>query len=144
MKMLHEIAKCVKQYNADVGFGFDGDGDRVGVIDNLGNEIFADKIGLLIARNISTKYKNSKFIVDVKSTGLFATDKILKRNNCKTVYWKTGHSYIKRKVNQDNAIAGFEKSGHFFFNKPLGYGFDDGINSAIQVCNLLDLSLIHI
>jgi len=138
MKMLHEIAKCVKQYNADVGFGFDGDGDRVGVIDNLGNEIFADKIGLLIARNISAKHKNSKFIVDVKSTGLFATDKILKRNNCKTVYWKTGHSYIKRKVNQDNAIAGFEKSGHFFFNQPLGYGFDDGINSAIQVCNLLD------
>ena len=56
---------------------------------------------------------------------------------CKKLYWKTGHSYIKRKVNEDKAIAGFEKSGHFFFNKPLGYGFDDGINSAIQVCHLL-------
>ena len=65
-------------------------------------------------------------------------DEILKKNNCKTIYWKTGHSYIKRKVNEENAIAGFEKSGHFFFNRPLGYGFDDGINSAIQVCNLLD------
>ena len=65
-------------------------------------------------------------------------DEILKKNNCKTIYWKTGHSYIKRKVNEDKAIAGFEKSGHFFFNNPLGYGFDDGINSAIQVCNLLD------
>ena len=138
MKMLHEIAKCVKENNADVGFGFDGDGDRVGVIDNTGNEIFADKIGLLIARNISNTHKNSKFVVDVKSTGLFMNDEVLKKNNCKTIYWKTGHSYIKRKVNEDKAIAGFEKSGHFFFNNPLGYGFDDGINSAIQVCNLLD------
>ncbi len=138
MVMLHEIAKCVKTNNADVGFGFDGDGDRVGVIDNKGNEIFADKIGLLIARNISNQYKNSKFVVDVKSTGLFMNDEVLKKNNCETIYWKTGHSYIKRKVNEDKAIAGFEKSGHFFFNKPLGYGFDDGINSAIQVCNLLD------
>ena len=137
MKMLHEIAKCVKENNADVGFGFDGDGDRVGVIDNKGNEIFADKIGLLIARNISNQYPKSKFIVDVKSTGLFEEDAILKKNNCKTLYWKTGHSYIKRKVNEEKAIAGFEKSGHFFFNKPLGYGFDDGINSAIQVCHLL-------
>ena len=67
MKMLHEIAKCVKENEADVGFGFDGDGDRVGVIDNNGNEIFADKIGLLIARNISENFKNSKFVVDVKS-----------------------------------------------------------------------------
>ena len=137
MKMLHEIAKSVKENNADVGFGFDGDGDRVGVIDNNGNEIFADKIGLLIARNISNEYKNSKFIVDVKSTGLFEKDEILRNNNCNTLYWKTGHSYIKRKVNEENAIAGFEKSGHFFFNNPLGYGFDDGINSAIQVCKLL-------
>ncbi len=137
IKMLHEIAKCVKENDADIGFGFDGDGDRVGVIDNNGNEIFADKIGLLIARNISEKHPSSKFIVDVKSTGLFEEDEILNKNNCKTIYWKTGHSYIKRKVNEENAIAGFEKSGHFFFNKPLGYGFDDGINSAIQVCNLL-------
>ena len=136
--MLHEISKCVKENKADVGFGFDGDGDRVGVIDNNGNEIFADKIGLLIARNISEQHKNSKFVVDVKSTGLFEKDEILIKNNCQTIYWKTGHSYIKRKVNTENAIAGFEKSGHFFFNKPLGYGFDDGINSASQICHLLD------
>jgi phosphomannomutase/phosphoglucomutase len=59
-------------------------------------------------------------------------------NKCETIYWKTGHSHIKRKVNTEKALAGFEKSGHFFFNKPLGYGYDDGINSAIQVCHLLD------
>ena len=138
LEMLHAIAKAVKDNNADIGFGFDGDGDRVGVIDNDGNEIFSDKIGLLIARNLSSKHKNSKFIVDVKSTGLYSKDKVLIENNCKTIYWKTGHSHIKRKVNTENALAGFEKSGHFFFNKPLGYGYDDGINSAIQVCHLLN------
>ena len=138
LDMLHEIAKAVKDNKADIGFGFDGDGDRVGVIDNEGNEIFSDKIGLLIARNLSTKYKNSKFIVDVKSTGLYSKDKILLENNCETIYWKTGHSHIKRKVNHEKALAGFEKSGHFFFNQPLGYGYDDGINSAIHVCHLLE------
>jgi phosphomannomutase/phosphoglucomutase len=137
LEMLHAIAKSVKENNADIGFGFDGDGDRVGVIDNKGNEIFSDKIGLLIARNLSAKHKKSKFIVDVKSTGLYSKDKILLENQCKTIYWKTGHSHIKRKVNTEKALAGFEKSGHFFFNKPLGYGYDDGINSAIQVCHLL-------
>ena len=138
LKMLNEIAKCVKENGADIGFGFDGDGDRVGVIDNKGNEIFSDKIGLLIARNLSSKYKNSKFIVDVKSTGLFSNDEILKKNNCETIYWKTGHSHIKRKVNKENSLAGFEKSGHFFFNNPIGFGYDDGINSAIQVCHILN------
>ena len=138
LEMLHAISKSVKDNKADIGFGFDGDGDRVGVIDNKGNEIFSDKIGLLIARNLSKDHKNSKFVVDVKSTGLYSKDEILKQNNCKTIYWKTGHSHIKRKVNLDKALAGFEKSGHFFFNEPLGYGYDDGINSAIQVCKLLE------
>ncbi len=138
LKMLHEIAKVVKENKADIGFGFDGDGDRVGVIDDKGNEIFSDKIGLLIARNLSRSYKNSKFIVDVKSTGLYTNDKVLNENQCETIYWKTGHSHIKRKVHSEKALAGFEKSGHFFFNKPLGYGYDDGINSAIQVCHLLN------
>jgi len=138
LEMLHEIAKVVKENDADIGFGFDGDGDRVGIIDDNGNEIFSDKIGLLIARNLSSKHKNSKFVVDVKSTGLYSKDKILLENNCETVYWKTGHSHIKRKVNTEKALAGFEKSGHFFFNQPLGFGYDDGINSAIQVCHLLD------
>jgi len=137
LKMLREIAKAVRENNADIGFGFDGDGDRCGVIDDKGSEIYSDKIGLLIARNLATKHNNSKFIVDVKSTGLYLKDKVLLNNQCKTIYWKTGHSHIKRKVNLEKALAGFEKSGHFFFNNPLGYGYDDGINSAIQVCHLL-------
>jgi phosphomannomutase/phosphoglucomutase len=138
LEMLYAISKAVKDSNADIGFGFDGDGDRVGVIDNIGNEIFSDKIGLLIARNLSSMHKNAKFVVDVKSTGLYSKDKVLLGNNCETIYWKTGHSHIKRKVNTEKALAGFEKSGHFFFNEPLGYGYDDGINSAIHVCHLLN------
>ena len=138
LEMLHAISKSVKENNADIGFGFDGDGDRVGVIDDKGKEIFSDKIGLLIARNLSDTHKKSKFIVDVKSTGLYSTDEVLNKNKCETLYWKTGHSHIKRKVHNEKALAGFEKSGHFFFNQPLGYGYDDGINSAIQVCHLLN------
>ena len=138
LKMLHAISECVKKNNADIGFGFDGDGDRVGVIDDKGNEIFADKIGLLIARNLSDNYKKSTFVVDIKSTGLYLKDNVLLKNKCKTIYWKTGHSHIKRKVNKEKALAGFEKSGHFFFNNPIGYGYDDGVNSAIQICHLLN------
>mgnify|MGYP001157302706 CR=1 FL=1 len=138
LKMLHAISAHVKENKADIGFGFDGDGDRLGVIDDKGNEIFSDKIGLLIARNLSNTHKNSKFIVDVKSTGLYLNDNVLRNNQCTTIYWKTGHSHIKRKVHSEKALAGFEKSGHFFFNQPLGHGYDDGINSAIQVCQLLN------
>ena len=138
LKMLKAISEAVKNNKADIGFGFDGDGDRVGVIDNNGHEIYSDKVGLIIARNLAPNNRNKKFIVDVKSTGLFSKDKTLIENGCETIYWKTGHSHIKRKVNELNALAGFEKSGHFFFNKPLGLGYDDGINSAIQVCNLID------
>tara|TARA_B100000686_G_scaffold349304_1_gene442379 strand:+ start:91 stop:1545 length:1455 start_codon:yes stop_codon:yes gene_type:complete len=138
LKMLKAISNEVKKSKADIGFGFDGDGDRIGIIDNNGNEIYSDKIGLILARNLSNTYKKQKFVVDVKSTGLFAKDKILLKNNCETVYWKTGHSHIKRKVHEIKALAGFEKSGHFFFNQPIGFGYDDGINSAIQVCHLLD------
>jgi phosphomannomutase/phosphoglucomutase len=74
----------------------------------------------------------------VKSTGLFMTDPVLIKNGAKTDYWKTGHSYMKRRVNEIGAIAGFEKSGHFFFNKPFGRGYDDGLIFAFAVCDMLD------
>ena len=138
LKMLLALSDFVTKNKADIGFAFDGDGDRLGVVDENGDKIFSDKIGLLISRNLSADYKNSKFIVDVKSTGLFKKDKTLNKNSCKIIYWKTGHSHIKRKVHEEKALAGFERSGHFFFNKPLGLGYDDGILSAIQVCKLLD------
>ncbi|MFP1130194.1 phosphomannomutase/phosphoglucomutase [Asticcacaulis sp. W401b] len=137
-EMLVEMAKAVKEHGADLALGFDGDGDRCGVVDNTGEEIFADKIGLMLARDLSDLHPNATFIVDVKSTGLYKTDEILKKNGASTVYWKTGHSYIKRKTSELNALAGFEKSGHFFLNKPIGLGYDDGLVAAAAVLAMLD------
>ncbi len=136
--MLHAMAQRVRETGADLALGFDGDGDRCGVVDDEGEEIFADKIGLMLARDLAPLHPNAKFIVDVKSTGLFATDPVLAENGCTTIYWKTGHSYIKRKTAEIGALAGFEKSGHFFFNTPLGRGYDCGLTAAAAVLSMLD------
>lgn len=138
MQMLHALRDKVLEVGADVGLGFDGDGDRCGVVDNEGEEIFADKVGVMLARDISALHPGSQFVVDVKSTGLFNTDPVLKANGAKTDYFKTGHSYIKRRVNELDAIVGFEKSGHYFFNAPIGRGYDDGLVSAIAILDMLD------
>jgi phosphomannomutase/phosphoglucomutase len=138
MKMLHAVRDEVRRAKADVGLAFDGDGDRCGVVDNEGEEIFADKVGVMLARDMSALHPGATFVADVKSTGLFATDPVLIKNGAKTDYWKTGHSYMKRRVSEIGALAGFEKSGHFFFNKPLGRGYDDGLISALAVCDMLD------
>ncbi len=138
LKMLHAMRDEVLRTKADVGLGFDGDGDRCGVVDNTGDEIFADKVGVMLARDISSLHQGAKFVADVKSTGLFMTDPVLLKNGARTDYWKTGHSYMKRRTNEIGALAGFEKSGHFFFNKPLGRGYDDGLIFALSVCDMLD------
>ncbi len=138
MKMLHAMRDEVLRVKADVALGFDGDGDRCGVVDNEGEEIFADKVGVMLARDISAQHKGATFVADVKSTGLFMTDPVLRQNGVKVDYWKTGHSYMKRRVNEIGAMAGFEKSGHFFFNPPLGRGYDDGLVFALAVCDMLD------
>ncbi|TAL82607.1 MAG: phosphomannomutase/phosphoglucomutase [Beijerinckiaceae bacterium] len=138
MEMLHTMAARVRETGADVGLGFDGDGDRCGVVDNHGEEIFADKIGVMLARDLSKLHPGATFVVDVKSTGLFATDPVLMQNSVKADYWKTGHSYIKRRVTDLKALAGFEKSGHFFFNTPVGRGYDDGLVTAIHILDMLD------
>ncbi len=138
MTMLHAMADAVKEHGADMALGFDGDGDRCGVIDDEGEEIFADKVGLIMARDLCQLHKDAQFVVDVKSTGLFLTDPVLKANNATTDYWKTGHSYMKRRVNALGALAGFEKSGHYFLNDPIGRGYDDGVLTAIRLCQLMD------
>ncbi|MTW17683.1 phosphomannomutase/phosphoglucomutase [Rhodoplanes serenus] len=138
LEMLHAIRDAVLASGADLGFGFDGDGDRCGVIDDTGKEIFADKVGVMLARDISARHANARFVVDVKSTGLFATDPVLIENGAVTEYWKTGHSYMKRRTHELGALVGFEKSGHFFFNTPFGRGYDDGLVSAIAICDMLD------
>jgi phosphomannomutase / phosphoglucomutase len=138
MKMLHAIHDVVLAKKADVGLGFDGDGDRCGVVDDEGDEIFADKVGVMLARDMSDLHPGATFVVDVKSTGLYITDPVLQKNGVKADYWKTGHSYMKRRTNELGALAGFEKSGHYFFNKPFGRGYDDGLVSALAICDMLD------
>jgi phosphomannomutase / phosphoglucomutase len=138
LKMLHAMAAAVKKHGADLAFGFDGDGDRCGVVDHEGHEIFADKVGVMLARDIAAQIPNAKFVVDVKSTGLFASDPVLRKLGARTTYWKTGHSYIKQRTTELDAVAGFEKSGHFFFRAPYGHGYDDGLVSAIAICRMLD------
>ena len=138
MEMLHDMARAVKDSGADLALGFDGDGDRCGVVDNTGDEIFADKMGVIMARDLSAIHENAKFVVDVKSTGLYASDPVLKANGATTEYWKTGHSYMKRRVAATGALAGFEKSGHYFLAEPLGRGYDCGMRVAVEVAKLMD------
>ena len=138
MKMLHAMGDAVNAHGADLALGFDGDGDRCGVVDNEAHEIFADKVGVMLARDIAEQIENAKFVVDVKSTGLFKSDAVLKGLGATVDYWKTGHSYIKQRTTELGAVAGFEKSGHFFFRAPYGHGYDEGLVSAIAICRMLD------
>jgi phosphomannomutase/phosphoglucomutase len=138
MEMLHDMAGCVKASGADLALGFDGDGDRCGVVDDEGEEIFADKVGVIMARDLSKLHPGATFVADVKSTGLFASDPELQANGAKADYWKTGHSHMKRRVKEIGALAGFEKSGHYFLAEPVGRGYDCGMRVAVEVCKMLD------
>ena len=138
LEMLHDMADSVKASGADFALGFDGDGDRCGVVDDEGEEIFADKVGVIMARDLSKLYPNATFVADVKSTGLFASDPELQKNGVTADYWKTGHSHMKRRVKEINALAGFEKSGHYFLAEPVGRGYDCGMRVAVEICKLMD------
>ncbi|WP_170758475.1 phosphomannomutase/phosphoglucomutase [Ruegeria lacuscaerulensis] len=138
MEMLHDMADTVKSSGADMALGFDGDGDRCGVVDDEGEEIFADKVGVIMARDLAKLYPNATFVADVKSTGLFASDPELQARGVKADYWKTGHSHMKRRVKEINALAGFEKSGHYFLAEPIGRGYDCGMRVAVEICKLMD------
>ncbi|MFC4213748.1 phosphomannomutase/phosphoglucomutase [Pseudophaeobacter arcticus] len=138
MEMLHDMSASVKASGADMALGFDGDGDRCGVVDDEGEEIFADKVGVIMARDLSKIYPNAIFVADVKSTGLFASDPELIKNGATADYWKTGHSHMKRRVKEIGALAGFEKSGHYFLAEPIGRGYDCGMRVAVEICKLMD------
>ena len=139
LQMLHAMADKVRETGADVGLGFDGDGDRCGVVDNNGEEIFADKIGVMLARDLSqpASRRDLRRRCEIDRP---VRDRpgAHRRSGVKADYWKTGHSYIKRRVTDLKALAGFEKSGHFFFNAPVGRGYDDGLLTALHVLEMLD------
>ena len=138
MEMLHDMSASVTASGADFALGFDGDGDRCGVVDDEGEEIFADKVGVIMARDFAKLHPNAVFVADVKSTGIYASDPELKKYGATTDYWKTGHSHMKRRVNELGALAGFEKSGHYFLAEPIGRGYDCGMRVAVELCKLMD------
>lgn len=138
LEMLHAMGAAVRENKADLALGFDGDGDRCGVVDHTGAEIHADILGVLMARDLTKNFGAKAIIADVKSTGLYATDDVLRDAGASVEYWKTGHAYMKRRLFDVGAVAAFEKSGHFFFGAPIGRGYDDGLFSAVQVLRMLD------
>ncbi len=131
---LDDLKIAIKQYGADIGLAFDGDGDRLGVVTKAGEIIYPDRLLMLFAEDVLTRNPGAAIIYDVKCTGQLS-EHIL-RNGGSPVMWKTGHSLIKAKMREeDSALAG-EMSGHFFFGERW-YGFDDGIYAAARLMEIL-------
>lgn len=136
--MLDDMAAMVRSTHADMALGFDGDGDRCGLVDDQSEHVFADKVGLILARHFVQTHAHAQFVVDIKSTGLFVNDPVLSSAGAAVEYWKTGHSHMKQRIAEIGALAGFEKSGHFFFAPPIGPGYDCGLRTAVEICKLMD------
>lgn len=138
VEMLEDMGTAVRSSGADLALGFDGDGDRLGVVDDEGEEIYSDKVGVLLAREFARGRKGARFVVDIKSTGLYRSDPVLRELGASTEYWKTGHSHMKLRTEETGALAGIEKSGHFFFSGDIGDGYDCALRAAVEVCKMLD------
>jgi phosphomannomutase len=123
--------------NCDIGIAFDGDGDRIGVVDNEGEIIWGDQLMVFYARNILSKKPGATVIADVKASNVLF-DEITKAGG-KALMWKTGHSFIKDKMKETNALLAGEMSGHIFFADEY-YGFDDALYAAIRIINILSES----
>ncbi len=119
---------------ADIGIGFDGDGDRLGVQDDKGNNVWSDKVLIFLARDILKKKPGAKIVFDVKCTQALIEE--IETNGGTPVMWKTGHSHIKAKLHEIDAELAGERSGHIFFNEGY-YGFDDAIYAAVKLLDYL-------
>jgi phosphomannomutase/phosphoglucomutase len=133
-KNLKDLQNKVLETNSDLGIALDGDGDRVGLVDNKGNIIFPDTYMMLLVEDLLRKKSKGSIVFDVKcSTNL---EKVIKNFNGTPIMSRTGHSYIKSKIIETNALLGGEMSGHIFFNDDW-YGFDDAIYSALRLIEVL-------
>ena len=133
-KNLQDLQKKVLETNSDLGIALDGDGDRVGLVDSKGNIIFPDTYMMLLAEDLLRKKSKESIVYDVKcSTNL---EKVIRKFNGTPIMSRTGHSYIKSKIIETNALLGGEMSGHIFFNDDW-YGFDDAIYSALRLIEVL-------
>ena len=133
-KNLEDLQKKVLETNSDLGIALDGDGDRVGLIDNKGNIIFPDVFMMLLAEDLLRKNSKGSIVFDVKCSANLK--KIIKDFNGTPIMSRTGHSYIKSKIVETSALLGGEMSGHIFFNDDW-YGFDDAIYSALRIIEVL-------
>ena len=131
---LVDLISKVKQVNADIGLGFDGDGDRVGAVAPNGDIIWPDRQMILFSRDILSRSPGATIIYDVKCSQLLPGE--IKKAGGNPLMWRTGHSLIKKKMKQCNAVLGGEMSGHIFF-KDGWYGFDDGLYVGARLCELL-------
>ena len=133
--MMEDTGKKVVAEKADIGIALDGDGDRLGITDEKGKMVFPDQFMILLARQVLEKQPGAKIIFDVKSTQALEED--IKNHGGIPIMWKTGHSYIKSKRQEEEAPLAGENSGHIFFGPPIYYGFDDGVFSALKLLEYL-------
>ncbi|MDB2415154.1 phosphomannomutase/phosphoglucomutase [Rickettsiales bacterium] len=130
---LQELIEVVKKEKCDIGFAFDGDGDRVGVIDENGDMVWVDQMLIIFALDVLKRKPGSTIIADVK-TSQIVFDEIEKAGG-KPLMWKTGHSLVKAKMAELNSPFAGEMSGHIFFADH--YGFDDGLYAAVKLFNII-------
>ncbi len=131
---LKDLIAAVKTNNADIGLAFDGDGDRLGVVDPEGNIIYPDRLMMLFATDVLTRNHGAQIIYDIKCTSNLT--KVIFEKGGEPIMWKTGHSLIKAKMKQSGAALAGEMSGHIFF-KERWYGFDDGMYSGARLLEIL-------
>ncbi len=131
---LEELIQMVKTEKADLGIAYDGDSDRIGVIDDEGSIIWGDKLMILLARDILPNNPGAAIISEVKASQLLYDE--IERLGGRPIMWKTGHSLIKKKIKEENALLAGEMSGHIFFADRF-FGFDDAIYSSARVLEIL-------
>jgi len=130
---MQDLIALVKEKKLDVGFGYDGDGDRIGVVDSEGNLIYGDKLMIIFSREILSRKPGATFISEVKCSKTLYDD--IKKNGGRAIMWKTGHSLIKQKMKLEKAALAGEMSGHIFFSDRY-FGFDDALYAS---CRLLEI-----
>ena len=133
-KNMEQLIKVVKDNQCDIGLAFDGDGDRLGVVDNLGNLVWADQYMLLLCTEIANLYDNPKIIMDVKCSKVFFDE--AKKLNCDPIMSKTGHSPIKEKMKELKSPLSGEMSGHVCYADDF-YGYDDAMYVALRLLRIL-------
>lgn len=131
---LKDLIKAVQTHHADLGLAFDGDGDRLGVVTNLGEIIWPDRQLILFSQDILSHHPGGTIIYDVKCSRL--VEEMVNQYGGNPLMWKCGHSLIKAKIRETNAVFAGEMSGHFFFNDKW-YGFDDAIYAGVRLLEIL-------